>query len=389
MAIDPKTAVSVGYDLGYAALQSFTKGEFNITLDHPDYYFCNDVITGAEKKDGGKYFTFEVILGKTGNAAHVGYYETYTPNVRNIDKEGTVNWAKAHTSYSYDIDEVNVNSSATEVYNLLKSRRANSQVELGDLLEPRGWTAPDSASDNLNPFGVFAWLAPPGASYGTTGSEGFIGGKTYYLSASSTTAAISPGGIDPTASGNQGWNSYTANYGGGAAASVAGTAQAVTSTVIDYLGSAMRRTAFVAPLKAENVMDMKFNKLRIFTDNEVIKQLEKIARLSDDQLGYDLGKYNGLTTYKRFPLLYVSWLESTDQYGNTNPYFNAYCSGVHPIVGINFNHFKCFALKDCYFRELPPMNDVQTPNVFTIHLDLQYCYIVNNRQRAGFLVTQY
>jgi hypothetical protein len=379
--IDPKTAVSAGYDLGYAALQSFTKGEFNITLDHPDYYFCNDILSKAEKKDGGKYFTFEVILGKTNNAAMVGYYETYTPNVRQIDKEGIVYWAKSHTSYSYDIDEVNVNTSAKEVYNLLKSRRANAWVEWGDLLEPKFWSNPQDANDLLDPFGVFTWLAPPTT---TDGAEGFIGQNPVYGGAAATTTTFFAAGIDAAA--NQGWRSYAANYAGSGGTPVA---KPVTSVVIDYLGSAMRRTAFVAPLKAEDIMDLKFNKLQIYTTNEVIKQLEKIARLSDDQLGYDLGKYNGLTTYKRFPLLYVSFLEDTDQYGNTNPSFNKYVSGYNPIVGVNFNHIKTMALQDCFFRELPPMNDVTTPNVFTIHADLQFVIISNNRQRSGFLITQY
>lgn len=383
MSLDPKNAVQASYDLGLATLQMFTKGEFNVTLDHPDYFMCNEIIPGGEIKDGGKYFTFEVVLGKTGNAAHVGYFENYTPNVKNIMKEGLVHWAHAHTSYSYDIDEVNINSNEREVYNLLKSRRSNSDLELADELEPRGWVAPDTATDDLHPFGVFGWLAPPST---TDGAEGFIGGKTGYLDSSSATLTISPGGIDPTTANQKGWYSYAANYGGSGGTPAA---KVITSNLLDYLGTAMRKTAFVAPLKAEAVLDMKLNKLRVFTTNEVIKQLEKIARLSDDQVGYDLGKYNGLTTYKRLPLNYVSWLEDTDQYGGTNPIFNKWCSGYNPVVGVNFNHFKCYILRGCNFRELPPMSDVQTPNVFTIHKDLQYIYVCNNRQRAGFLITQY
>ena len=392
MALDPKTAVQAGYDLGYAALQSFDKGKFEVTLDHPDYFFCNDILSKAEKKDGGKYFTFEVILGKTGNAAMIGYYETYTPTIKNIDKEGLVYWVKSHTSYSYDIDsDVNVNSSATEVYNIIKSKRANADVEWADLLEATFWSNPQGANDNLNPLGIFGYLAPPTTAAGTAasadGAEGFIGKNPVYGNAAAVTSTFSSAGIDATATANQGWRNYAANYGGGAVA--AGAAAPVTSTVIDYLGTAMRRTAFIAPLRSENIMDLKFNKLQIYTTNEVIKQMEKIARLSDDQLGYDLGKYNGLTTYKRFPLQYVTFLEGTDQYGNTNPYFNAYVSGYNPIVGINFNHVKTYALNGCFFRELGPMNDTQTPTVFTIHKDIQFCNVCNNRQRGGFLITQY
>lgn len=210
MAVGPATISKAGYDLGLAALQQFTKGEFNVTLDHPDYFFCNDFLSKAEIKDGGKYFTWEVLLGKTGNASMVGYYETYTPNVKNITKEGIAYWAKSHTSYTYDIDEVNVNSDATEVYNLLKSRRANATVEWADLLEPLCLLTPTSASDELNPTGIFTWLAPPVYSTGTTatvtGDEGFIGQNPIYSdgAAYASRTAFSAGGIDASFAANQG-----------------------------------------------------------------------------------------------------------------------------------------------------------------------------------------
>jgi hypothetical protein len=371
MSLDPQTAVTTAYDLGLAALQSFDKGKFSVTLDRPDYVFCNEVIKNATIKDGGKYETFEVALGKTGNASHVGYFEEYTPNVAQIMKEGSVNWAKAHTSYSYDIDEVNINTSSTEIYNLLSSRRTTAFVELADLLEPRALWTPNDATDKLNPCGVFTWLTLPADN-----TEGFVGYNPVYKVANTT--SFNAGNITCSAGVNTGWANYAADYNGALTGS-----QTITSGVLDYLGTAMRKTNFSAPLRAEQVMDMNYNKFRIFTNNEVIKQLEKIARNSDDNLGYDLGKYNGMTTFKRMPLEYNSNLDFV-----TTTQDNHLLHGYNPIVGLNFNEFKCQILKGCNFRELPPMNDVKTPNVFTIHVDLQYRYIVKNRQRAGFLLCQ-
>jgi hypothetical protein len=143
-------------DLGYATLQSFKQDDFAITLKHPRYEAINSWFRKDKLQlDGGDSVKRYIQLGDTGNAQHVRLYQTDTPNVTNTDKEITVNWTHAITSFTYSRKELAMNlGNKVRVYNYLKSRRMGAFREFADLLEEAAWTTPTSSTDDLNPHGL-------------------------------------------------------------------------------------------------------------------------------------------------------------------------------------------------------------------------------------------
>jgi len=108
--------------------------------------------------------------------------------------------------------------------------------------------------------------------------------------------------------------------------------------------------------------------------------------LSDDQVGADLGKYQGATVYKRLPLEYTDLLDCGNGDGTTDNCTDA-IHGVDPLYGINWNMFELSMLKGDKFVLSPPMNSREQNNVFTVFCDLSYNILCKNRQKAGFVVS--
>jgi len=354
--------VDQAVDLGYATLQSFKQDDFAIALKHPKYeavnhWFREDKI----QLDGGDRVTRYIQLNDTGNAQFVRLYQTDQPNVVNTDKEIKVEWTHAISSFTYSRKELAMNlSNKVRVYNYLKSRRMGCFREFADLLEEAAWTTPTSASDDLNPHGIPAWIAE-----GTNGNTGAFTGYTANYNASSETA-YNVGGIPCTASVNSRWANYYADHD-----------NVLGSNLLTLLRRAFRKCGFQAPLEPTRVFeDNEFGNFRLYSNDAVIGDIEATATKSDDRLGADIGKYAGRTLFKGIPFVYVDILDTALQH----------IRGTNPVYGVNHDVFYPVVLGGEYFRINKPMNKVGQHNVFTVYVDLSYAYICENRQFAGFLL---
>jgi hypothetical protein len=357
-------------DLGQATLEQFKQDDLQMTLKHQSYEVLNQWFEKDKVVlDGGDRVTRHISLRDTGNASHVRMYDVDTPNVANVDETIKVEWTHAKTSFSYSLKELAMNEGNRQrIYNLLKQRHDNAYREFADLLEEAAWRTPTSSSDDLNPFGIPGWLVQPD----TDPAEG-VGDFTGYLGdywSASESSMSTVGGIACSSSTNPRWANYYEDHGG-----------KLDSSLLKRLRRSFRKTKFQTPMFAKQAIDPQsnFSKFRLYTNSDVLDELEEIAAKSDDKLGFDLGKYAGATIFKGVPFQYVDVLDDAKQY----------VYGSDPIFGVNHNHFYAICLSGEYFRVNKPMSDVNQHDVLTVYIDLTYAYINENRRTGGFLISNW
>ena len=358
-------------DLGIATLQAFDQDDVQIAMKHSTYEVINRWF-GAEKRvySGGKKVTFDLTVKDTGNAAHVNMYQALTPNVANVNVEGEVNWVHFENNFSYSLKELSINQNDKyRIFDLLKNRRANCIRESGDVLEECGWKTPSSATDNLVPNGIPAWLVQADTSAVTGAFEGYVGDYTV-ATVSTESAYATVAGLACTSTTNARWANWYANH-----------ANRLDDYLMKLLRRGFRKTNFQTPKLAGQAIDPQsgFYNFRLYTNSAVLDAVEEMATKSDDRIGADFGKYAGNVVFKGIPLVYVDSLDDD----------LTYVRGKDPIYGVNHNHFKVIVLSNENFRWDKPINDREQHDVFTVYLNLSYAYICNNRRAGGFLINNW
>lgn len=354
-------------DLGQATLEQFDQDQLAMTLKHQSYEVLNQWFKRDKVQlDGGDRVTRYISLRDAGNAQHVRMYDVDTPNVANVDEVIRVEWTHAQVSFSYSVKELAMNKgNRSRIYSLLKQRRANAFREFADLLEEAAWQTPASASDDRSPQGIPGWIVQADST--TTGSfTGFYG--DYTTADDSALAYTSVGNINTSATVNPRWANYYADHG-----------NKLDHTLLKKLRRAFRQTKFQSPMFAKQAIDPKssFSNFRLYTNSEVLDEIEEIALKSDDRVGSDLGKYAGSTIFKGIPFKYVDVLDDE----------LSFVRGKNPIYGVNHNHFYPVCLDGEKFRINPPMSKIGQHNVLTVYVDLSYQYICDNRRAGGFLIS--
>jgi hypothetical protein len=357
-------------DLGVATLQAFKQDAVAMTLKHNTYEVINRWLKGDKKVlGGGKKVTFDVNLKDAGNGKHVNIGETTTPNIANVVKEGEVDWAHYKNEFSYSRKELSMNlNNKTRIYNLFKNRRMNCARETCDDLEEAAWKTPSSASDKKIPHGIPAWICQADTSAVTGAFEGYL--PDYTTSDDSESAYTTIGNLSCSSTVNTRWANWYANH-----------ANNLDDSLLKILRRGFRKTKFQTPTLAKMAIDPEsgFNNLRLYTNSDVLDEVEELAHKSDDKIGYDLGKYAGNVIFKGIPFLYVDVLDTE----------LTYVYGKNPIFGINHSHFYPIVLSGENFTWSKPMNQVGQNLELTVYLDLSYAYVCDNRRAGGFLVSQW
>lgn len=362
--------IAQAIDLGQATLESFKEDALQYTLKHNTYEIVNRWLASDKMVlDGGDRAEAYIQLKDSTNAAHVRLYDVDTPNVENLDKKITVNWTHAKTSFSYAMQELSINSgNMRRIYNLLLSRKRAAYKALADLLEEAAWRTPAAADDDLNPFGIPAWLCQADADTSTGDFNGYV--PDYTVSGDTESGMSTIGGLSCTSAVNARWASWYADHNDN-----------LGDNLLKLLRKAFRKTKFQTPKLAGQAIDpdSAFSNFRLYTNDTVLDNLEELAQKSDDSIGFDLGKYAGNVVFKGIPFVYVDQLDTE----------LTYVYGGNPIFGINHNHFYPIVLSGENFRINPPINSREQNNVFTVFCDLSYAYMCDNRRQAGFMISDW
>lgn len=346
-------------------------------LDYQRYEVCNRLFAKDRVElDGGTSIVKKVVLDKSGAAKHVRAYEAEAVNVVNVVSSMRADWVRMDTNWSVERGETAMNRSGSGpdgwskgFIKLIKTRRQPAMVDMANLLEETFWQVPLVDVDNLTPLGFPYWVPKLAVGQADT-AAGFYGGR--YGGAGGVFTSV--GGIQPATGadntvaivgGKPLWRSYQCAY------------TEINHFAIEQMSRMYYQTHFQSPLMVKDlVVPGAVRNFRIWLGVNTLIDLEKFMRLSNDQIGGDLAKYMGVTSFKRQPLVNMSILDQNgvDEAGEFDPVYFA-----------NLNAFRTYVLRDFYLVEREPIQSPTNHNVFTTYVDLAYCYLCWSRRSQGVM----
>jgi len=357
-------------DLLTGTLANYAQDEVQYALSKPDWEFVNrwfreDKVT----KDGGDQVEFYVQLKRSNNATRTRLYDADTVQRANVVQKGHVKWVHAKTGYCYDIREIMMNkANPNRIFNILTAALKASALDLAEQIESDALYTPESSTDDLRPHGLSAWLCQADAD-SANGFTAYV--PDYTVAAGATQSAYSTlGGLACTSTTNPLWASRYADHD-----------DKLDDTFLGLLFECFLDTNFQTPKVADQAIDpdSSFSNFRYYTCKNVLKEMEKILRKSDDKIGFDLGKYAGNIVYKNIPMIYISKLDTDYKY----------VYGGNPFWGVNHEHFHVAVLADNNFRVTPAEKSKDSHNVYEGWIDLTYAIYDDNRRTSGFLLSDW
>lgn len=346
--------VSQLIDLTRVTLNNLPSGDFEKCIRYQKYHALNQWFKGDKKQIGsGLQIERNIVLDPSGQARHVKLYQKSAINIADIQQKIYAPWCFAETSFSIERREAKINSSPAGFIQLIKSRKWDATQSLADLLEERAWKAPNDSNDTVNPRGIPYWLSKPETSSGDL--TGSFAGRTIRFATSGT--STNKGGIDGSLAANAKWRNWVFSY------------DSVNNEFVQRLRRAFHSTNFQSPMSAE---ELNSTPMRIYMALEELVAYEDLTSKSNDNLGTDLGKFHGVTVFRRVPIFYAPVLD--DDANNV-------------IYGVNHDHFYPFVLEGEWMKQSEPMKDVEQHNVVTVFTDCSYNYFCDNVRHAGFVAT--
>lgn len=357
--------ISVMTDLLRATDPVINKDNIAMTYATKRFELFNNFFGEYAREGAGDSVKDFVTLKDTGNAQHVQLFQPDKHSIVNTDDEATTNWSYFKTSIDYNRVTVGQNMhNPRRLYKMFESKLKNMWREAAEEIQSKICLTPLSASDKVNPHGLAGWL-----SMGTDDSAGdWTGYSGRYHDGSGTTYNI--GGIASSSSSNARWASYYADHKGN-----------LTDYLLQLLFIATTELDFIPPVipghgKVGDGYDS--GNFKYYTNRNVLTNLETILRKSDDRIGSDLGKYAHRLVYRGVPFVYVSELNTA----------RPTLYGTDPIFGVNHDHIYVTTLTGDKFYFEPPRIRDNDMNVFTRGCSLTYAISSDNRQQAGFLISQ-
>jgi hypothetical protein len=333
--------------------------------DNQDYEFCRIYQTDRMEVDGGTSIKRKVMMDDTGNARYRRLFDTDEPAVGDVLQEIEIPWTQIGTHYSWDKVEIMRNkNSAKGFIRLMETRRIDGLWSLAKLIESRAWKTPNSATDDLNPFGVPYYINMLDANASTAG----FNAKTIRYQDGSTGTVCA--GLD--ANTFEMWRNYAALY------------TDVNNALLKTFRKAFMLTRFKAPLFINDPAQKRNAAKRIYVDADTGVALQDLADSRDDNhtskdlLGNIRNDDTGLTFINRLPVVYIPNLN-----GVTDP---VTAQAVSPIYCIDFEKFIPYVQDGYWMEESEPMTDRGQHTTFTIYLDGAHNNLCVNRRQAGFVI---
>lgn len=346
-------------DLIATTLPDLPQGEYETMWDDTDYPFTNMYNKHRRQIDGGTNIERNVVLDKTGRARYIQLYQTEDPSVQQLHTKITVPWVQFRNSMSWDRLEILRNKSSTKGFiNLLETRRSECLWDLVEMFEGRGWLAPGSATDVLNPYGIPYYLNMLDA--GST-EAGFNGQTIRYTGGTTGTICA---GIDADSEAK--WRNYAAVY-----------------TKIDngFLRT-MRRACLATNFKAppgvkETGAGGRSNMTQLYAGIDNMVELQDLLDKRDDNnggkdlAGRALAESEGVITFNRIPVCLAPQLDGVT---------------YSPIYAVDWRKFQPLVQDGYWMNEGEPMMDRSQPSVVTVFIDSSHQNLCVNRRSAGFVL---
>lgn len=329
-------------------------------------YYVTDQLFKRDsvKLDGGTIIEHPVMLTTSGSAKMILPNENRTYSAKDVMAMLQMPWRQANAHYMVTEQEVFRNYSgldgdredtgAGRLVSLLAIRRNDAELDLSGMLEELFPLCPTSASDVRNPHGMRYYITPRTSAQVSAGLTGHIGANPVYGDGNT---AASCAGIDTS-------TAKYANY-RNAAYGWSATGVELTEDDIDIIIGAMLDTKFKSPMIASDVHENRYDNFVNFTNRAMYLAFSRKARMNNDDLGADVGKFAGIVRIKGNPIIHMEDLDSD----TTNPLF-----------GVNLDTFKPFIQKGNNFREGRRVSDWTQPDTWAHNIDLGFNFMCTNRK---------
>ncbi len=357
-------------DLIATTLPQLPEQYFEVMWTNNDYEACRIYQRDRMEVDGGTSIKRKVMFNNTGNARYRRLFDTDDPAVSDVMVEIDVPWTQIGTHYSWDILELKRNQSARGFIRLLETRRIDGLWSLADLIEERFWMTPDSATDDLHPYGVPYYLNM--SQPGVTG-VGFQGLQVVFQD---RTSSVTCAGISTTTEAK--W------------ANAAGTYTAVNNAMLESFRTLFMMTKFKAPLILNDPAQARNAAKRVYANLETTVKLQVLADARDDfHRGKDvLGNIridDSATVYlNRLPVVYISELDGTSVAHNLASTATITADAIYCV---DFEKFIPYVQDGYWMEETEPISGGVTQHTtFTVFLDGSHNNLCVNRRKAGFVL---
>jgi hypothetical protein len=281
----------------------------------------------------------------SGNARHVGLFDTDTNNIPNLIDQLEVPWRHAEAFWSVEYrSDVLMNRGASKIVDLIKLRRADAMLSMIEEVEDRGWGDAPSTTDKVLPYSIPYWVVK-------NNTVGFNGGYP----GSHTTV----GGVSLTDSPN--FYNYSGQY------------TTINKTdLVAKMRTMHRKCRFKSPKEVSlpDYRDARVDQYRIYTNEDVISGFEDIGEGQNENLGKDIASMEGGgMAFRGHPLVWVPKLDSdTDD----------------PVYFLDHSTFYACVLKGNVFRESRKPAPEQR-NIEQYFIDISYNFVNVDRRRNGVL----
>jgi hypothetical protein len=275
----------------------------------------------------------------------------------------TAPWVRAITHWSVERRELLMNRGKERYINLLRSRRLDATLDLANELERRALATPANASDDVNPLGLPYWASKlmtsgdAGYDANIDKDQDFSGRQIIYGDGSKV--INNKAGINPSLPTNAKWRNYVATY------------TAIDGNFVNRLRRAFHATNFQSPMTVSDLEKGPASQFKIYVGLDELVAYEDLTTKANDNLGPDLDRFHGITTFKRVPILYLPLLDQDPD---------------DAIYGVNHAKFKPFVQEGDWMQESEPLVDVEMPNTITTFINCSYNYICTNVREGVFVL---
>lgn len=293
------------------------------------------------KFSDGYEIQFNVQYKLSGNAKNVGLYGSDSYNVSDTMATGSIPWRHTTTFYAFDRREMTMNSGASRIVDLIKTRRTDAMIDLAERMEIDFWGAPASSSDTTTPYGIDYWVVK-------NATEGFNGGDPSGFTAGAAGLA--------TATYTR-WKNWTYQY-----------TNVTKDDLIRGWRNAATKTLFKSPVEFPDYN--RGDRYGYYTNYDVIQPLEELLEAQNENLGKDLASMDGAVMFRRNPVVWVPQLDGDSQ---------------DPVYGINWGVFYPVFLAGEYMKEQGPEKAANQHTVMKVDIDTSYNWCCKNRRRLFIL----
>lgn len=290
----------------------------------------------------GRGINIQLFDRLSSSAKMVGLMDEQIASFGDHLRQMTTPWVHSSADYSLEYrQDVLMNRGESKISDIILVKRKAMLLNLVELLDEKGWAAPTSSTDTMNPRGIPYWIV-------RNATEGFNG------SAHANIGGSTVGGIDTDVVTN--FKNWT------------GTFKDITyADAVRSMRKAFLKIHFRSP---ENLTEYRGNdKFRIYVNDETKLDFDDIATAQNDNLRSDVAMLDGTSVFKRIPIIHVPQLD---------------LDTTNPIVMLNHGTFYFAILKGDFFRQMHEKAPHQ-PNVTTHSVWLTWNGVCVDRRRNAIL----